>query len=250
MIKLELVWEKDMALNITICDDNQTQLNQIEDKIYAYLNEYEPHVLSYASAEELLSVMKDRKSTGQSLPEIVMLDIELPDINGIELGKQIKQMYPEIYLVFLTAYSEYAIRGYEAKADGYLLKPLTREKLKKVINDFACEKHNEKRILIKDKETEHLICVKDILYICAEDKYTILYTENNRYFDYKSLKDYDDLLSKYGFFRIHRKYLVNMYHHKALKKGYVTLSNDKDIPISRRRKMSYREQLMNMFEQD
>ena len=184
------------------------------------------------------------------MPNFVLVDIELPDIDGIELGKKIKELYPQIVLVFITSYVEYAVKGYEAKADRYLLKPISLKDIEGMVQDYLKEQTKVKRLILKDKEQEHLIYIKDILYISAEDKCTILYTENNRFVDYKSLNDYEKLLSDFGFYRIHRKYLINMYHHKSQTKGFVTLSNDTVLPLSRRREVQYRENLLKMLEKD
>lgn len=239
-----------MKFNFAICDDNKAHLADIKNTICKLSDRYQIQVSVYTSANELLNAIVEAKQNNMLLPEFVMLDIELPDINGIELGKQIKQIYPEVCLVLVTSYAEYAVQGYEAKADRYLLKPIVEEHIESLLTEYIRDQGKLKKIIVKDKEQEHLIFIKDILYISAEDKYTILYTENNRYFDYKSLKEYEELLADYGFFRIHRKHIVNMYHHKTLKKGFVTLSNDTEIPVSRRREVSYREKLMKMLERD
>ena len=71
-----------------------------------------------------------------------------------------------------------------------------------------------------------------------------------RYFDNKSLQYYEERLQEYGFCRAHRKYLVNMHHHKAIKKGAVILSNDIEIPLSRRKESLYRDELLHMMEKN
>ena len=90
-----------------------------------------------------------------------MVDIELPDIDGIELGKRIKELYPQIVLVFITSYVEYAVKGYEAKADRYLLKPISLKDIEGMVQDYLREQTKVKRLILKDKEQEHLIFVKD-----------------------------------------------------------------------------------------
>lgn len=239
-----------MKFNFAVCDDNQSHLNEIRDTICKLSNYYDVEVFTHNTADDLLEFMEDKKSKEHSLPDFVLVDIEMPDINGIELAKQIKDMYPEVCLVLVTSYIEYAVKGYEAKADRYLLKPIKIEDIEALVEDFMREQNKVKKIIVKDKEQEHLIFIRDILYISAEDKYTIIYTENNRYFDYKSLKDYEEILGDYGFYRIHRKHLINMYHHKSLRKGFVTLSGDVELPLSRRKENQYREQLLRTLGRD
>ncbi len=239
-----------MNLSFSICDDNLEHIAEINNTIHQLSGNHNIKVDSYTTASELLESLEKAKSCKEALPNFVLVDIELPDIDGIELGKKIKELYPELCLVFITSYVEYAVKGYEAKADRYLLKPIKLEDIESLVNDFSKEQTKVKRLILKDKEKELLIYVKDIMYISAEDKYTVLYTDGNRFFDYKSLNDYESLLADYGFYRIHRKYIINMYHHKSLSKGFVTLSNDIVLPISRRKEVQYREKLLKMLEKD
>lgn len=239
-----------MNLSFSICDDNIEHIAEIDNTIHQLSGNHNIKVDSYITASELLASLEKAKSCKEALPNFVLVDIELPDIDGIELGKKIKELYPEVCLVFVTSYVEYAVKGYEAKADRYLLKPIKLEDMEGLVQKLQQEQTKVKRIILKDKEQEHLIFIKDIMYISAEDKYTVLYTEGKRFLDYKSLNDYEKLLEDYGFYRIHRKYIINMYHHKSLSKGFVTLSDDTILPLSRRKEAQYREKLLKMLEKD
>ncbi len=239
-----------MNLSFIICDDNKEHIEDIKNTIEQLDDSHSVQVNSCTTATELLEKLSEAKSLNKSLPNFVLVDIELPDIDGIELGKKIKELYPAITLVFITSYVEYAVKGYEAKADRYLLKPIKLGDIDSLVRDFLKEQTKVKRLILRDNEREHLIYIKDIMYISAEDKCTILYTENNRFIDYKSLNDYEKLLGDFGFYRIHRKYLINMYHHKSQTKGFVTLSNDTVLPLSRRKEVQYREKLLKMLEKD
>lgn len=239
-----------MKFNFALCDDNHNHLNEIKNTICQLSEKHDVTITLHSEGDDLLRCMENMKCKDNSLPDFVLIDIEMPEINGIELAKQVKDLYPEVCLVLVTSYIEYAVKGYEAKADRYLLKPIKFEDVESLIGDFLREQNKVKKIIVKDKEQEHLIFIKDILYISAEDKYTILYTEHNRYFDYKSLKDYEEILADYGFYRIHRKHLINMYHHKSLRKGFVTLTSDVELPLSRRKESQYREQLLKTLGRD
>lgn len=237
-----------MKLQVKICDDNREHIREIENAIMSLMKKYEIEVLSFSSGTELLASLDDRIKEDKGLVQIVLLDVELGEEDGIDIGIKIKENYPDVYLVFLTAYSEYAIKGYEAKAYRYLLKPITAEIMHKMISSILDEQKKVKRLVVKEKDCERLIAIRDIIYVSAEDKYTILHTEDGRYFDSKSLRYYEELLVEFGFCRTHRKYLVNMYHHKSLRKGMVLLSNDIELPISRRKETQYKEELLRMME--
>ncbi len=239
-----------MNLSFIICDDNKEHIEDIKNTIEQLDDSHSVQVNSCTTATELLEKLSEAKSLNKSLPNFVLVDIELPDVDGIELGKKIKELYSDITLVFITSYVEYAVKGYEAKADRYLLKPIKLEDIESLVQSFLKEQTKVKRLILRDNEREHLIYIKDIMYISAEDKCTILYTENNRFIDYKSLNDYEKLLGDFGFYRIHRKYIINMYHHKSQTKGFVTLSNDTVLPLSRRKEAQYKEKLLKMLEKD
>ncbi len=116
-----------MNLSFTICDDNKEHIEDIKNTIEQLGKGHNVQVSSCTTATELLEKLSEAKSLSKPLPNFVLVDIELPDIEGIELGKKLKDLYPDITLVFITSYVEYAVKGYEAKADRYLLKPISLE---------------------------------------------------------------------------------------------------------------------------
>lgn len=227
-------------MKIFLCDDQKEHIGQIVDMFSTISGEYPVRIESFTSAEKLLEQL-EKESV--SLPDMVFLDIEMPEIDGIFLGKKIKKQYPGIYLVFVTAFAEYAISGYEADAFRYLLKPITKNKLKKVLSEFETEENKKKKIVVKTRKGECFLPIQDILYISAEDKYTVIYGKNNRYISDVPLKTYEEKLEDFGFFRIHRKYLVNMYHHKAMEGNRIILSQENSLPVSVRKVEAYRSKL-------
>ncbi|MCI8410030.1 MAG: LytTR family transcriptional regulator [Lachnospiraceae bacterium] len=82
--------------------------------------------------------------------------------------------------------------------------------------------------------------IQDIIHISAEDKYTVIYMLNQHYISDCSLKDYEEQLIPYGFFRTHRKHLINMYHHRVINGSNIVLSSGISLPISKRKITAYR----------
>lgn len=235
---------------IYICEDRKEHSNQLSE-VCASLSEDYPHTLQiFSSAESMLEKLENLQEKEEKVPDLVLLDIELPQMDGITLGKKIKQMYPEIFLVFATAYVEYAVKGYEANAYRYLIKPLSEEVLRNLFQDILAENKKKKKLTVKTTEGEMVVNLQDLLYISAEDKYTILYTKTKHFVSDCSLKQYEEQLAGQGFFRIHRKYLVNMYHHKGIQTGKVVLSQDYKLPISRKRMADYQKQLFLYLGED
>lgn len=92
--------------------------------------------------------------------------------------------------------------------------------------------------------------LSEIIYLSSEDKYSILYTQDNHYIDRTSLNDYETLLGVYGFCRIHRKHIVNLSYHKSMGKGKIVLTDDTVLPVSRRREAAYRAALLQHLEEE
>ncbi len=235
---------------IYICEDRKEHSSQLA-KVCGGLQEDYPHTLElFLSAEEMLEKMEQLQEKQDEIPDLVLLDIELPQMDGITLGKKIKQMYPDIFLVFVTAYIEYAVKGYEANAFRYLLKPLSEDVMRTLFQDILAEYKKKKKLTVKTTEGEMVVNLPDLLYISAEDKYTILYTKAQHFVSDHSLKYYEEQLDGQGFFRIHRKYLVNMYHHKGIAAGKVVLSQECKLPLSRKRMTEYQKQLFRYLGED
>ena len=242
--------KKKSPLRIYLCDDQEEHIQQICDNFSAVSKEYPLQITSFLSPANLLEQLKKQSEQNDAMPELVLLDIEMSEVDGISLGKEIKQAFPDIYLVFITAYEEYAIQGYEANAFRYLLKPVTAKHIIKLLTDLNNEQNKRKKIMTKTRDGECFLHVQDIIHICAEDKYAVIYTQSKHYVSDCSLKDYEEQLTPYGFFRIHRKHLINMYHHKAIKGSDIVLSNGISLPISKRKITAYRSKLFSCLKED
>lgn len=125
------------------------------------------------------------------------------------------------------------------------------------------DNYRKMNIFLCEDNKEHLSCLRETIttvaetmewniflmeYESAEDKYTIFHTENSYYFDKISMKECETLLEPYGFYRIHRKYMVNMRYHKKLGKGKLEVSGEIQLPVSRSRQLPYEQCFMDMLE--
>ncbi len=196
-------------------------------------------------------------------PDVVFLDIEMPEYNGFELLDFFSEISFEI--VFVTAYSQYALRAFEVAAVDYLLKPVEVEHL---MNTSAkLEKSHEHKELNQQLEvlksvyqgnevrkialpmSDGLIFVDimDIIYFEADRSYTIIHMKNGvRHTVSKSLRTFEDvLIDKPIFFRPHRSFLFNVHfiQHYAKGDGLIKLENGHIIGISREKKQDF-EQLL------
>jgi two-component system LytT family response regulator len=151
-------------------------------------------------------------------PDILFLDIKLSDGTGFDLLNKVEFKGK---VIFQTAYDEYACRAFEINALDYLLKPITKERLKQVITNLVSSE-NEKsirsiqrfryddRIMIEQKRNIHFIKVENIIYIKAEREYTTLFEKGgNEYLVLKSIGDWQRELPDEHFARVHRHSIIN-----------------------------------------
>ncbi|GAB6183875.1 LytR/AlgR family response regulator transcription factor [Thermodesulfovibrio hydrogeniphilus] len=206
------------------------------------------------SSQEALAVYKKNK------PDVIFLDIELPDLSGIELAKVISNFYEPSLIVFATAYDDYAIEAFELGAIDYILKPFDEKRIEKTVKRIEKLKSNEdewmkalrrisdfvntetpKKLPVKQKEgIINLIPYKDILFgEASESGVKILTSKNEEYFYDGTLTELELRLRKEGFFRIHKSYVVNLKKIEAIIpwfKGtyWIVLEGEKSrIPVSK-----------------
>ncbi|MDE6627658.1 MAG: LytTR family DNA-binding domain-containing protein [Lachnospiraceae bacterium] len=230
---------KGQPLTIYVCEDTKEHSEDLTAQLSLLEESCPMSVTFFDSAEELLAQLKDLKDKKIPFPDLLFLDIELPGMDGISLGKEIRKLCADIYLIFVTSYIEYAVKGYEANAFRYLVKPVSADTLGLLFADIRSEYQKRKRVSVKTTEGQRLLLLEDLIYISAEDKYTVLYTGEQYFISDFALKRYEEQLSPYGFFRIHRKYLINLYHYKGMQCGKLMLSDGKLLPVSKKRMQDF-----------
>jgi two-component system response regulator LytT len=178
--------------------------------------------------------------------DVIFLDIQMPGLSGVQLAEVLSGLSRPPSIIFVTAHSEHAVKAFEVKATDYLVKPVEIERLRQAIGRLepAAEQAPAKveRIPVEKAGKKLLINVADILYVMAKDDYSYLYTPADRYLSTISLAQLEIKLEPVGFFRIHRRYLVNLSRVKEVVPMYggtllLTLADDAatQIPVSRRR---------------
>ena len=159
-------------------------------------------------------------------PDLVLLDIQMPKINGFEM-LQLLDHKPEI--IFTTAYDQFALKAFELNAVDYLLKPFSRERLITALEKVSSRIDNKEdssgkldklseiihgdhldRVVVKNKSKITVIPVNTIRYIESLDDYVFIFTDTERHIKQKTMKYFEENLSPKSFVRIHRSYIVNV----------------------------------------
>ncbi|MCF8359179.1 MAG: LytTR family DNA-binding domain-containing protein [Prolixibacteraceae bacterium] len=190
-------------------------------------------------------------------PQLIILDIRLTDGTGFNILQKI-QPY-NFSVIFVTAYNEFAIKAIKFSAIDYLLKPIdenefceaveravlniNNSKLQEQIETFFNiyeRKTQSRKIVLKTAEAINIVDISDIVYCKSDSNYTTFFFKNGeKVMISRGMKEYEELLSDYGFFRPHHSYLVNIQHISKLDKsdgGYLILKDGSEIPVSSRRK--------------
>lgn len=217
-----------MRYQISICDDEQIWCELLTKLVcrWAEQRKYPIQITCFQTAEEFLFQESDKTTN------IVLLDIEMKKMNGIDLAKKIRQENKEIQIIFVTGYLDYIQDGYEVEALHYLLKPITEEKLYTVL-DRAAERLlflDKSLILIIKGETIRIpFC--QIRYIEVQKNYLTIHAQEDYELKqplYELEKNLDD-----GFCRTGRSFLVNLHYIKKITKKEVILENGTKVPLSR-----------------
>lgn len=197
-------------------------------------------------------------------PNVVFLDIKMPGMSGIDVAAELVKKKANVFIVFLTAYDEFAVQAFEKGAVDYLLKPVDESRLLKTIARLT-EKLNQKPELASVSQLEalltipgidsrashltwikasqgediHLVAVQDVVAFVSDDKYTSVFSAGKEYVIRKPIKELEQELNPEQFWRIHRSSIVNVSKIEKVKKEFtgklsvVMAGLDKDLAVSR-----------------
>ncbi len=233
-----------MNYKIAILEDNPAEAEYVTALVDRWGKEA-GHTLSiagYPSAEAFLFQYEDQKSV-----DILLLDIEMGQMNGMELARRIRQADEMMQMVFITGYPDFISEGYEVSALHYLMKPVAPEKLWAVLDKAAARlAREEKRLDVTyDRKTDY-VPLSRILYVEAQKQYVLIHTLEETYRMKKSLAKTEEELDEY-FLQVHRSFCVNLRHVVQIKSGGVVLKNGEEIPISRGMAETIGQEMIRLF---
>lgn len=238
-----------MIIKAVIIDDELAN-QQINARL---LLDYFPDIQLVGTANSIqcaIDLVKTQK------PDLVLLDIELTDGTGFQL---LQQLQPYSFkVVFITGFDSFAIKAIKFSALDYILKPVNETEFQQAIQravtaiqenedsqpqvnilmDSFKHEMQTKKLVLRTSESLHVVDVKDICFCKSDNSYTTFHlVGNEEILVSKSLKDYESLLSEYGFYRAHQSFLVNLNHIKKVDKtdgGFIIMKDKKEIPVSLR----------------
>ncbi|MCX8006703.1 MAG: LytTR family DNA-binding domain-containing protein [Coriobacteriia bacterium] len=177
--------------------------------------------------------------------DVVFLDIDMPGVSGMQLAEALGQAERPPAVVFVTAHSEHAVKAFEVAAVDYLVKPVELKRLQAAIARLRPAEEapaRVERIPVEKGGRKLLIGVSDIYYVMAKDDYSYIFTDGERFLSTMSLSQLESRLEPQGFFRVHRRFVVNLAQVREVVPMYggtmlLTLKDTAgtQVPASRRR---------------
>lgn len=238
-------------LTCYIVDDEQSAIETLSVLIQRYC----PQLTIAGSAGSVklaLQYLTDHSA------DILFLDIKMQQETGFDLLKQLPAN--TAHIIFVTAHDEYGVQAIKFSATDYLLKPVRPEELIAAVHKVGQQKNiqaeqiamllqsyqhqrlnTQKRIALPDQHEVRYVLIDNIVCCKADNSYTSFYihNESKSVVVSKSISEYEQILSLYGFVRIHQSWLINKNHIDSFKKadgGYLIMNNKMSVPVSRQRK--------------
>lgn len=219
-----------MKLKIAVCDDDASQKDYLVEIVSAWTkrNRHLAEVKQYEDAKSFLFDYSEEKDF-----DILLLDIEMPGMNGIELAKKVRSENSTVQIVFITGYYEYFSDGFDVSALHYLIKPADEQKLcavlDKAVDNLA---YRQRSVLLTTADGEIKVSLADILYVESENVYIIVHTVHGNYRMRMALAKFSEQLDD-TFFKVHRSFIVSLKYIRKVTRTDVTMTNGETVPISR-----------------
>lgn len=220
------------VLKIAVCDDSPIFLEETTTYIKAWASgtDHRVQIFSYDNGDALIEAHKTCHM------DIIFLDILMPLLNGLDTARELRQQDRSVSIVFLTSSPEFALESYEVKAQGYLLKPVSQEKITSELNEIAMHIYEEpKNLLLKTTMGYQKQYFHDIEYIEAQNKRVLFHLQSGQILEVpEPLNHFEQqLLNTDGFFKCHRSYLVYLPNVNHFTNAEITTRSGQKIPIAR-----------------
>jgi len=215
-------------MKIAICDDDETDRATMHRLVSEYLDAHNYHIGidTYPCGEVFLEEKIDQY-------ELVILDIFMGELNGIETAKQLVQSHPKVQIIFCSTSNAYAAESYDVSALRYLTKPVIKEKLDGTLDRFF-QIHNAMRTLVyKQNRMDEWVYLNDILWVEAHGHSCILHTRNGDITTRTTFAQIKEQLEGADFVKPIRYALVSLRYVAGIPTDVFPLADGTAVPISR-----------------
>ena len=236
-------------LHIGLCEDD----NDLRKYYHSFLTEWASsenipvHISSYESSEQLLFSYDEKEPF-----DILILDIQMGGINGMELAKQLRKQDSHVQIIFLTGLKDYALEGYEVGAYRYLLKPVKEKEFSEILTkvcELAGQKKKRYMTLYYQGETRK-IDYEDILYVEARGHYITLVLIDSELEWKGSLTGLVPELERNGFALVRRGMYVNLFHVSKIGRTECRIDNGEVLPVSRSTYQTLNDRVIRYYKEE
>ena len=227
-------------MKIAVCDDDKKDIARLKKLIEAYdaYNNVGFSILEYESGSELL-----RDFSNGDYVDIIFLDINMDDIDGLSVAKKIREEMEDVPIVLVTAFMNYALEGYKVRASRFLIKDDLDKTFTECMDDICGEiRRKSKVITFSCVEGEMRLKASDIILIETSGHKNLIKLKNETYQIYEKLDGLEEMLKGYGFLRTHNSFLVNMAHIRGINSYVLTLDDGRQLPVPKARYKQVRQE--------
>lgn len=225
-------------IHIAICDDEKNIRIDLKQKLEKYSQESGNviRIFLFEDGEDLIANYKIEI-------DLIFLDIEMKEIDGVAAAEKIREIDKEVGIIFLTSYKKYALKGYQVGAINYIIKPIRYARLKNEMDDFLEKQRVNPRefIVVTNEAGKQKILLKDLKYAETEKGNVVLHTADKKMLVYMTMKELQQLLPPEYFQRCHASFIVNMDYINGVKKLEIELLDGEIIPISQPKRKEFME---------
>lgn len=216
-------------MNIAIVDDDKNSRKYLAELLSSFNLLNINNILQFDNGNNFIEVFRENKFG------LIFLDIEMPEIDGLSLAKEIHKINSNTLIIFVTNHSSYISEAIRAYAFQYLVKPVKRIDLEIELDRVHKEiQRRNKKIKIDIGDREIIIDISDIEYIESQNKKVIITMQNKQLIAGKGkLRDYVSLLCYNNFASCHKSFLINLEFLKEINNDCIVMEDGKVIPISR-----------------
>lgn len=244
----------DRALRIAVCDDHPEDLALLHTGIDAWLTDM-PGVRGRVQEFASPAALCDRLRQGGSF-DIYLLDILMPELDGIALGRMIRRGDSEVPVIYVTSSTEYALDAFGIHAVGYLPKPLDRRELFSAMQRAYGLHTTRKReiISVRDGIQIALVALEELLYVENRERSTVYALSDGRHITNRRRSgSFESAVGQVAesedFLQPHKSYFINMHYIRSLYSDHVVMDDGKDIPIARGKALETRRRYLAFLEE-